>query len=60
MLVLSCQGAPLAEPVDAENRDTSCDLQILVYQAAEPVASQGPDGRAGGRGSAAGWRVLIK
>jgi hypothetical protein len=50
----------LGGPVGAENTDTSCDLQILVYQAAEPVASQGPDGRAGGRGSAACGRVLIE
>ena len=38
----------------------SCDVHILVYQVAEQVASQRTDDRAGGRGSAAGGRVLIK
>jgi hypothetical protein len=31
-----------------------------VYEAAEPVTSQRPDVRRGGRGSAAGGRVLIE
>jgi len=31
-----------------------------VHEAAEPVASEGLDGRAGGRESAAGGRVTIK
>src|SRR6185437_15520418 len=33
---------------------------ILVQKAAEPVSSQRPDGRAGGRGSAACGRVLTE
>ena len=41
-------------------RVTSCDLHVLVNEAAEPVSSQWPDGRAGGRGSAACGRVLIE
>ena len=32
-------------PVGAENPVTSCDLHVLVYEAAEPVSSQRPDGR---------------
>jgi hypothetical protein len=47
-------------PVGAENSFTSRDLQILVYEAAEPISSQGPDGRLGVRGSAACGCVLIK
>jgi hypothetical protein len=35
--------------VGAENSVTSCDLQILVNEAAEPVTTQRPDGRCGGR-----------
>jgi hypothetical protein len=47
---------PQPEPVGAENPVTSCDLQIFVYETAEPVSSQRPDGPRGGRGSAAdGW-----
>ena len=45
--------------VGAENSVTSCDLQILVYEASESISSQGPNGRSGWQGSAAG-RVLIK
>ena len=48
------------ERVSAENAVTSHHLQILVQKAAEPVSSQWPDGRAGGRGSAACGRVLIE
>ena len=44
----------------AENSVTSCDLQILVNEAAEAVSSLRSDGRAGGRGSAACGRVLIE
>jgi hypothetical protein len=47
-------------PVGAENPVTSCDLQVLVNEAAEAVSSQWSDGRAGGRGSAACGRVLIE
>jgi hypothetical protein len=32
-------------PVGAENRVTSCDLHILVYEAAEPVSSEHADAR---------------
>ena len=37
--------------VGAENPVTSCDLHILVHEAAEPVSSQRPHGRAGALGS---------
>jgi hypothetical protein len=43
-----------------EEHVTSCDVHVLVHQAAKQVVSQGPDGRGGGRGSAAGRRMLIK
>jgi hypothetical protein len=47
-------------PVGAENSVTSCDLRILMNEAAEPIPSQWPNGRAGARGSAiCGW-VLVK
>ena len=46
------------ETVGAENPATSPDLQILVYEAAEAISSQRPDGRSGGRGSAAYGRML--
>src|ERR671920_1428079 len=46
------------EAVGAENPATSRDLQILVYEAAEAISSQRPDGRSGGRGSAAYGRML--
>ena len=42
----------------AENPVTSWDLHIFVYETAEPVSSQRPDGRCGGRGSAACGRLL--
>ena len=41
---------PIRPPLDlvrAENPVTSCDLHVLVYETAEPVSSQRPDGRAG-------------
>jgi len=53
-------GSSNPSPVGAENAVTSCDLHVLVHETAEPVASEGLDDRAGGRGSAAGGRVLIK
>ena len=34
-------------PVGAENWVTSCDLQVLVDEAAEPVPSEHADGRPG-------------
>ena len=40
--------------------ENSCDVQILVYQTAEPVSAQWSDGRAGVLGSVAGGRVLIE
>ena len=47
-------------PVGARNPVTSCDVHILVHQAAKSVASEGADDRPEGRGSAAGGWVLIK
>ena len=44
----------------AENPVTSCDLHILVDEAAEPVSSQRPDGRSGAWGSGAGGRALMQ
>ena len=49
-----------ARAVGAENAVTSRDLHVLVHETAEAVPSEGMDGRAGGWGSAAGGRVLIK
>jgi hypothetical protein len=49
---------PCRERVGAENPVTSCDLHRFVYEVAEPLSSQWPDGRCGGRGSAAGGRLL--
>ena len=46
--------------VGAENAVTSCDLHVLVHETAEPVASEWLDSRAGGRGSVAGGRMLVK
>ena len=53
-------GEEFTDRVGAENAVPSCDLHVLVHETAEPVASEWLDGRAGGRGSAAGGRVLIK
>jgi hypothetical protein len=49
-----------SDGVGAENSVTSCDMQILVHQAAEAVSSYRSNGRAGGRASAACGRVLIE
>ena len=46
--------------VGAENAVTSCDLHVLVHETAEPVASEGLDSCAGGRGSGPCGRVLIE
>jgi hypothetical protein len=46
--------------VGAENSVTSCDLHILVDEAAEPIPSQWPNCRAGAWGSAAGGRLLMQ
>jgi len=45
--------------VGAENAVTSCDLRVLVDQAAEPVASSDADVVVGRRdmGPAVGWSV---
>jgi hypothetical protein len=48
------QGCGCREPGHA------CDLHVLVYEAAESISSQGPIGRAGGRGSAACGRPLTQ
>ena len=53
-------GLTAAEPVGAENAVTSCDLHVLVQETAEPVASEGLDSCAGGRGSGPCGRVLIE
>ena len=44
----------------AENPVISCDLHILVYEAAESVSSQQPNRGTGGWGSAACGRVLMQ
>jgi hypothetical protein len=44
---LNLDGQPDAQPVGAENAVTSCDLDVLVYEAAERVSSERPDGRSG-------------
>ena len=49
-----------AAPVGVENPVTSCDLHVLVYEAAEPAPSQRPDSRCGGRGSGACGRTLMQ
>ena len=46
--------------VGAENPVTSRDLHILVDETAEPVASQRPDDRSGGRWDTARGRALIQ
>jgi hypothetical protein len=46
--------------VGAENPVTSCDLQVFVYEAVDPVSLQWPDCRTGVWGSAAGGWVLIE
>src|ERR1022692_738644 len=54
----SCHENPgAAEPVGADNAVTSCDLRILVDQAAEPVASANADIIVGwgAAGLAVGW-----
>ena len=44
----------------AENAVMSCDLHILVYQAAESISSQRPDCSSGRRGSGACGRLLMQ
>jgi hypothetical protein len=50
----------LREGVGAENSDASCDVQVLMDEAAEAIASQRPDGRAGAWGSGPGGRLLVE
>jgi hypothetical protein len=50
----------LGKGVGAENAVTSCDLHVLVHETAEPVASEGLDSCAGGRGSRPCGRALIE
>jgi hypothetical protein len=49
-----------SQGVGAENAVTSCDLHILVYQAAESISSQRPDGSSGRWGSGACGRLLMQ
>src|SRR3954449_5161784 len=44
-------------PVGAGNPVTSRDLHVLAYEATEPILSQRPNRRSGGRGSAASSSV---
>jgi hypothetical protein len=46
--------------VGAQNSVTLCDLQVFLYEAAEPVSSQRPDGRSGGPMSAACGPLLTE
>src|SRR4051794_25294810 len=55
-----CRAVRVAGPVGAENVDTSCDLHVLVYEAAESISSQRPDCSTGPRGSGACWRLLMQ
>src|SRR5215203_4132616 len=48
------------EPVGAENAVTSCDLHVLVYQAAESISSQRSERRCGRWGSGACGRLLMQ
>jgi hypothetical protein len=48
------------KPVGAENRVTSCDMQVLVDEAAEPVSSEHAVGRPRTRRGAACGRALIE
>jgi len=51
---------PDPDPVGAENAVMSCDLHILVYQAAESISSQRPEWRSGRWGSGACGRLLMQ
>jgi hypothetical protein len=46
--------------VGAENPVMSCDLHVLVEEAAEPVSSERPDDRSGGWSSTAFGRALMQ
>ena len=52
--------AHTSTPVGADNPVRSCDLHVLVNEAAESVSSQWSNGRAGVRGSVACGRVLME
>ena len=56
----ACNHGVRPYPSGAENAVTSCDLHVLVHETAEPVASEGLDRCAGGRGSGPCGRVLIE
>jgi hypothetical protein len=45
--------------VGAENAVTSCGLHVLVHETAEPIASEGLDRHAGGRGMGRGHGLGI-
>ena len=47
-------------PVSAGNTDTSCDLHVLVHEAAESISSQRPECSTGRWGSGACGRLLIQ
>jgi hypothetical protein len=53
-------GHPPLDLVGAENRVTSCDMQVLVDEAAEPVSSEHAVGRPRTRRGAACGRALIE
>ncbi len=48
------------QPVGAENRVTSCDLQVLVDEAAESVSSEHADARSGTWWGVACGRALVQ
>ena len=60
MLIPNVSLSVAAGPVGAENRVTSCGLQILVDEAAEPISSKHADGRPGTWRDAACGRSLIQ
>jgi hypothetical protein len=47
------------DPVGAENPVTSCDVRVLVEEAAEPVSPEDVDGGAGGSRGVAHGRALM-
>jgi len=51
--------ASVIEPVGADKPVMSCELDVLVEEAAEPVTSERPDDRSGGwRGTARGRALM--
>ena len=59
-LRLRGQAEPDSPPVGAENPVTSCDLDVLVKEAAEPVSSDRPDDDWGMRSTTAFGRALMQ